>query len=248
VLNNPKASNGKNPKDKKRQKKYKNAKSTEKGEEKSLSNGIELKILSLVLYGLNYALPFCKEKDADLLKKLDVIFKIIHSDNWNVSIQALSLLLQIIITESASNQEVSNISDRFFRALYERLLALEKAHHSIAQIKLFFNVLYRSMRVDTNVNRVYSFIKRILQVSLHQPSEIACASLFLINKIDELKSKDSGSLLTCLVSMSPDPEMEANAAYDMNKRDPGYANAETSCLWELKECLQPQWLFMLKAR
>jgi ribosome biogenesis protein MAK21 len=229
VLNNPKAY----PKDKKRQKKNKNAKSTDKGEEKSLSNGIELKILSLVLYGLNYALPFCKEKDADLLKKLDVIFKIIHSDNWNVSIQALSLLLQIIISESASNQEVSNISDRFFRALYERLLALEKAHHSIAQIKLFFNVLYRSMRVDTNVNRVYSFIKRILQVSLHQPSEIACASLFLINKIDELKSKDSGSLLTCLVSMSPDPEMEANAAYDMNKRDPSYSNAETSCLWEL---------------
>lgn len=95
VINEKEKKKGKTKKELKKMKKKKLQKSKEVE-----SFGIQLRILSLVLMGLGNALPLSIDKnssmDPAIFQRVDVLFKIVHSDNWNVSIQALALIFQVV--------------------------------------------------------------------------------------------------------------------------------------------------------
>ncbi|KAK9726865.1 hypothetical protein RND81_05G242300 [Saponaria officinalis] len=103
-----------------------------------------------------------------------VLFRLVHSENFNVGIQALMLLDKI----SSKNQVVS---DRFYRALYAKLLLPAALNTSKAE--MFIGVLLRAMKNDINVKRVAAFAKRVLQVALQQPPQYACGCLFLLSEV-----------------------------------------------------------------
>lgn len=48
---------------------------------------------------------------------------------------------------------------------------------------LLLNLLFRILQNDYNKQRLYSFIKRSLQVALYFPANMACAILYVISKI-----------------------------------------------------------------
>ena len=118
---------------------------------------------------------------------------------------------------------------------------------------MYLNVLFRSLKSDVNIKRVKAFVKRLLQVvALHQPP-FACGALYLVKELEETFQglhglitqsenqydgdeehfhdvPDDGTLID-----QPSEEVPRKRAvqYDGRKRDPGYANADHSCLWEL---------------
>ncbi|XP_057981919.1 protein SLOW WALKER 2 [Malania oleifera] len=146
--------------------------------ERSSESHIEMdsRILSALLTGVNRAFPFVSSDEADDVIEVQnpVLFQLVHSQNFNVGVQALMLLDKI----SSKNHVVS---DRFFRALYSKLL-LPAAMNS-SKAKMFIGLLLRAMKSDVNLKRVAAFSKRLLQVALQQSPQYACGCLFLLSEV-----------------------------------------------------------------
>ncbi|RID55890.1 hypothetical protein BRARA_G03129 [Brassica rapa] len=160
----------------------KNANSKDSKEDKAADSPVELdsRILSALLTGVNRAFPYVSTDEADDIidSQTPVLFKLVHSKNFNVGVQSLMLLDKI----SSKNKIVS---DRFYRALYSKLLLSSAMNSSKAE--MFIGLLLRAMKNDINIKRVAAFSKRILQVALQQPPQYACGCLFLLSEV--LKSR-----------------------------------------------------------
>ncbi|XP_060206018.1 protein SLOW WALKER 2 [Lycium barbarum] len=156
--------------------------SKDKKEKDSSETHVEMdsRLLSALLTGVNRAFPYVSSDEADdvIQAHTPVLFQLVHSTNFNVGVQALMLLDKI----SAKNHIVS---DRFYRALYAKLL-LPAAMNSSKE-ELFIGLLLRAMKNDVNVKRIAAFSKRLLQVAIQQPPQYACGCLFLLSEV--LKSK-----------------------------------------------------------
>lgn len=156
----------------------KTSSSKKKNIENSSESHIEMdsRILSAILTGVNRAFPFVSSNEVDDLIEVQtpVLFQLVHSKNFNVGVQALMLLDKI----SSKNLIVS---DRFFRALYSKLLLPSAMNSSKAE--MFIGLLLRAMKTDVNLKRVSAFAKRLLQVALQQPPQYACGCLFLLSEV-----------------------------------------------------------------
>ncbi|XP_010261717.1 PREDICTED: CCAAT/enhancer-binding protein zeta isoform X2 [Nelumbo nucifera] len=148
-----------------------------KGQSAMESNvGMDSRLLSGLLTGVNRAFPYVASDEVDdvIQVQTPMLFKLVHSKNFNVGVQALMLLDKI----SSKNQIVS---DRFYRALYSKLLLPAAMNSSKAE--MFIGLLLRAMKNDINLKRVSAFSKRLLQVALHQPPQCACGCLFLLSEV-----------------------------------------------------------------
>ncbi|KAK6124692.1 hypothetical protein DH2020_041547 [Rehmannia glutinosa] len=137
---------------------------------------MDSRLLSALLTGVNRAFPFVSSDEADDVVEVQtpLLFKVVHSKNFNVGVQALMLLDKI----SSKNQIVS---DRFYRALYSKLL-LPAAMNSSKE-EMFIALILRAMKNDINIKRVAAFSKRLLQVALQLPPQYACACLFMLSEV-----------------------------------------------------------------
>ncbi|XP_077240901.1 CCAAT-binding factor [Tasmannia lanceolata] len=143
-----------------------------------LQSNVEMdsRLLSALLTGVNRAFPFVASDEADDIIEVQtpIFFKLVHSKNFNVGVQALMLLYQI----SSKNQIAS---DRFYRALYSKLLI--PAVMISSKPEMFLGLLFKAMKSDVNLKRVSAFSKRLLQVALQQPPQYACGCLFIISEV-----------------------------------------------------------------
>lgn len=220
-----------------------------KAEERVEESAVQLhdKMIAQVLAGVNRAFPYADTDDPTFEKQLDTIFRVAHSANFNTSIQALTLLQQI-----SSRKHFG--AERFYRTLYESLLD-PRLFTSSKQV-MYLNLLYKSLKADLNAKRVQAFVKRLLQViTMHEPP-FACGVLYLISELQtsfpsirsmlkepEVSEEDEEEHF---VDVPEDGETPANvqnssqreSAYDARKREPAYANAERTCLWDILPLLQ----------
>jgi ribosome biogenesis protein MAK21 len=193
------------------------------------------KLFSALLTGLNRAFPFSSLPNETYEKHLDTLFKITHSSNFNTSIQALVLVHHII-----SQQQLS--SDRYYRTLYESLL--DPRLVTTSKQGIYLNLLFKSLKQDTDVARVSAFVKRILQICCHWLNIGSIAGmLFLLMEL----SKTVPQIQDLMIDFASRPDPEENQIevedkdekntneYDSRKRDPKHANADKSSLWELNQ-------------
>ncbi|KAM1010922.1 hypothetical protein ACFX13_047074 [Malus domestica] len=148
-------------------------------EDKSSSDShveLDSRLLSALLVGVNRAFPFVSSNEADDIVEVQtpMLFQLVHSKNFNVGVQALMLLDKI----SSKNQIVS---DRFYRALYSKLLL--PAAMNTSKAEMFIGLILRAMKNDLNLKRAAAFAKRVLQVALQQPPQYACGCLFLLSEV-----------------------------------------------------------------
>ena len=218
----------------------------EKQKATTVDEELREKMLSAVLTGVNRAIPFTDTNEELFERHLNTLFRVTHSSNFNTSIQALMLILQL----NGSHQ--SSI-DRFYRTLYESLLDTRLLTSS--KQALYLNLLFKALRSDPNVKRVKAFAKRLLQVvAMHQPS-FSCGALYLIRELEgifanleafidqaEEDSDDEENFRDVQEQLPngtdpddrPSPQKKDKLAtrYDGKKRDPEYSNADRSTLWE----------------
>ncbi|KAG6480353.1 hypothetical protein ZIOFF_063853 [Zingiber officinale] len=149
---------------------------------------MDSRLLSVLLTGVNRAFPFVASDDAESIieDQTPVLFRLVHSKNFNVGVQALMLLYQI----SSKNQIVS---DRFYRALYAKLLT--PAAVSSSKPEMFLGLLFKAMKNDLNMKRVAAFSKRLLQVALQRPPHYACGCLFMMSELLKAKPPLWGTVL-----------------------------------------------------
>ena len=229
---------GGGPAGKKAQKKL-----AEKEKATTVDEDLKEKMLSGVLTGVNRAIPFTNTNDESFEKRLDTLFKVTHSSNFNTSIQALILLQQL-------NGSHQGSVDRFYRTLYESLL--DPRLLTSSKQALYLNLLFRALKADLNVKRVQAFAKRLLQVAaMHQPS-FTCGILYLLRELESVfpalsifldqhtEASDEEEDFHDVPETQDLPRTNSlpvshrtKTAYDGRKRDPSHANASESSLWEL---------------
>ncbi|TKW32699.1 hypothetical protein SEVIR_2G184700v4 [Setaria viridis] len=164
--------------------KVKDSKSHENNEVSSTAGSdleMDSRILSALLTGVNRALPYVASSEVDDIVEVQtpILFRLAHAENFNVGVQALMLLFQI----STKNQIAS---DRFYRALYAKLLS--PAAVTSSKPELFLGLLVKAMKNDVMLKRVAAFSKRLLQVALQRPPQYACGCLFILSEVLKAKS------------------------------------------------------------
>jgi len=167
---------------------------------------------------------------------MDTLFKITHAGTFNTSIQALVLIFQVC-------QSRQTVSDRFYRTLYESLFDGRLVTSS--KQAMYLNLLFKALKADDSQSRVMAFVKRLLQMlSLHQPPFI-CGALYLLGELFGsvpglkrmlIEPEDDGEehfVDADVAAAAPAEGSKPLKEYDGKKREPQYANADASCLWEL---------------
>lgn len=105
---------------------------------------------------------------------MDTLFKITHAGTFNTSIQALTLIFQVC-------QSRQTVSDRFYRTLYDSLF--DGRLITSSKQAMYLNLLIKSLKADTSINRIMAFVKRLLQMlGMHQPPFI-CGALYMLGEV-----------------------------------------------------------------
>ena len=217
--NNIKEKDLKNEKNKKKQKRLKKLILENKNQ-----NSINEKYLSLIVKRINILFKYVKKQQKQMEKineiiheKISVLFKLSHNKSLKLSIEILKLLFGIITTQD------QNFVDRYYKSLYD--LISNSSLSSSKHVKEALKLILMSLMFDNNNNRICSFIKRLLEMSLvSEPQYIIC-NLLIISQVLRNKNK--------LWKMLEREQTKINVFYDAAKRDPQYAQGEHSFLNEL---------------
>mmetsp|Transcript_23144 Transcript_23144/g.54726 ORF Transcript_23144/g.54726 Transcript_23144/m.54726 type:complete len:1005 (-) Transcript_23144:186-3200(-) len=199
-------------------------KSSSKGED---GGSMKSRLLSALLTGVNRAHPYLPEEDQDMEEHVDALYRIVHTSPPAACTQALMLLFHLAVgsrveEEEEGNQRMDNEDvgerlrqkDRFYRALYATL-SKSSIISSGKHLTMYFNVLYKAMKYDTNVKRVHSFAKRLLIATIHTPAPLIAASVYLLQEISakHVELRESWEDI-------PDPESSSWLVLDDQKREP----------------------------
>ncbi|KAI9450958.1 CBF-domain-containing protein [Russula earlei] len=182
------------------------------------------KLLGAILTGVNRALPYARlgVEHVEFDNHMDTLFLLVHTSTFNISLRALTLIQQIVASLSASSPIVA----RFYRALYLSLFDIRL--YTTRNQALFLNLLFKSLKADSHQARMVAFVKRFCQVlvSGFGGSEFVAGGLWLLG---ELFSASPG--LRTLIDEAP--LGVGREEYDPYKREPQYAHAQSSAIWEL---------------
>ncbi|KAL4252111.1 CBF/MAK21 family protein [Abortiporus biennis] len=203
------------------------------------------RLISAILSGVNRALPFAKIQDEDgndvFKKHIDTLFLITHTSTFNISLQALMLILQVITTLNStstpstsstsgnSGNFATSLADRFYRTLYGSLSdpRLSKSNKQA----MYLNLLFKALKADLNLERVKAFVRRFIQILVIGVGgaggvEFVAGGLYLLGELFSTVSGLRDILSSSKVTADAEP-------YDPKKRDPQYAHASSSPLYEL---------------
>jgi ribosome biogenesis protein MAK21 len=180
--------------------------------------------------GINRAHPYLPEKDKDIEEHLDTLYRVVHTAAPSASTQALMLLFHVTVgskiegdernydenavERSKTSPNLVSRQDRFYRALYATLSSNQSILSPGKHLTMYFNLLYKAMKYDTDVTRVNAFGKRIFCSALHCSPPVLSGSLFLLNEI----TKGQPELKQCFTDTPG--EKDSKLMLDTTKRDP----------------------------
>lgn len=148
---------------------------------------VDSRLMSALLIGVNRAYPYAKQEMDKMLEHIDTMYRVVHHATFNVSMHTLLLLFQVADFANA-------VSDRFYSALYKKLLDPQLATSS--QQALFLSLVYKALKKDEDINRVRVFFKRLLQICNYMPVPLVCGILYMISQL----SNKNESLLALKMS------------------------------------------------
>ncbi|THH16047.1 hypothetical protein EW146_g4548 [Bondarzewia mesenterica] len=178
------------------------------------------RLVSAILTGVNRAMPYARfgGGDVEFERHMDTLFLITHTSTFNITLQALTLIQHTIASlpsspaSSTKSLPSGAIASRYFRTLYATLL--DPRLYTSSKQAMYLNLLFKSLKSDSDKERVKAFVKRLCQ---------------LFNTVPGLKSMVDKSNETA--------STDESQKYDPRKRDPQYAHASSSPLWELTPLL-----------
>ncbi|RPD58303.1 CBF-domain-containing protein [Lentinus tigrinus ALCF2SS1-7] len=209
------------------------------------------RLIGAILTGVNRALPFAQmhlssDSSAVFQKHIDTLFRITHTSTFNISLQALTLILQISTTLSAPSSSKASSSaqassstfsaslrDRFYRTLYASLT--DPRLGTSNKQALYLNLVFKALKADHDTARVAAFVRRFVQVLASGAGaggavEFVAGGLYLLGELFNTTPGLKQLLSTHKSKAAPAPDA---STYDPRKRDPQYAHAFASPMYEL---------------
>eukprot|EP01042_Synura_sphagnicola_P001154 gene1154-1300_t len=80
-----------------------------------------------------------------------------------------------------SDSYVQDLTNRYYRAVYSKLLADEIGTRT--QNSLFLNLLYRTVKSDPSEGRAFAFLKRFMVMATHCSAPVAAALLLVVSEV-----------------------------------------------------------------
>ncbi|KYQ90831.1 CAATT-binding protein [Tieghemostelium lacteum] len=177
--------------------------------------------LSLILFGIKKAYEISKDTfklEPELIKDL---FKVAKNSTINKTIKTLCLIYEVA-------QHHTDINNEYFKTLFMTLSRYERL--SQFDQTSFLNLIFKSVKGDSNTSRGKAILKRLLQFSMFQNPSFAMQCLILLSELVSLNAQ-FGTLIQNAVNLSSD-EIESKG-YNPYYHDPSGANADNSNMWEL---------------
>jgi len=84
-----------------------------------------------------------------------------------------------VAEEETEEKPHANITDRFYRTLYESLLRT----HKTAFLDEYFGLLFRAIKIDTELGRTKAFLKRMIQMAYNNEPNYAAATLLVVSEV-----------------------------------------------------------------
>lgn len=186
---------------------------------------MDSRMLSALITGVRRAFPYVRTDEIEPLIEAhsDSLFKLIHTGSFGVATQALLLLYQLMSSQSS-------ISDRFYRALYSCMLNRDLPFSTKAP--LFLSLFLKAVKEDVSTTRTVALVKRLMQVALEAPANFSCGCLIVLSQI----LRDCPAIWNTIndaEECEDENQADGKGLYDPSKRDPQYAQAQSSCIWEL---------------
>ncbi|PSN47920.1 hypothetical protein C0J52_03367 [Blattella germanica] len=125
------------------------------------------------------AYPFAKPDMDKMMDHIDTMYRVVHHANFNISLHTLSLLFQVA-------DFANSVSDRFYSALYKKMLDPELATSS--QQALFLSLVFKALKKDNDINRTKIFFKRLLQICAYLPIPLICGILYMVSQLSKEKA------------------------------------------------------------
>lgn len=88
--------------------------------------------------------------------------------------------------------------------------------------------MFRVLKNDRNIQRLYAFIKRSLQIALYFPPNMLCAILYIISKILQTKKELKDLLLNPQMYIKNETENSLLSSEDVNVSDKSNEDLEES--------------------
>lgn len=168
--------------------------------------------------------------------------------------QAQAQTVPAASSSTTTTGTVKSITDRFYRTLYDSLL--DPRLLSSSKQAMYLNLLFSALKADTEVKRVMAFVKRLCQLFGLMGVPFLSGALFLLGELCNttpglkrmlIEPEDEGEehfVDAPESATAPENQQPAKAngrpnaqtldnGYDGKKREPLYAHADTSCLWEI---------------
>ncbi|XP_050357921.1 CCAAT/enhancer-binding protein zeta [Nymphalis io] len=172
---------------------------------------IDSRLMSAILSGVKRAYPFADRERLSAGAHADAVHRVVHLAGFGVAIHALALL-------HLTSDHSRAAADRYYTALYRKLTNADifNTTHSA----LLFSLIYKSLKQDTNIERVTSFIKRLLQLCCYMTPAQACGMLFLISQVLKNKEKkDAIKLVWSKREIKDEIKEETNGDLEDSKED-----------------------------
>ncbi|EIW51269.1 CBF-domain-containing protein [Trametes versicolor FP-101664 SS1] len=202
------------------------------------------RLIGAILTSVNRALPFAQmHLSNDSSAHIDTLFRITHTSTFNISLQALTLILQISTTLSSSTTKqpstsspsafTTTLRDRFCRTLYASLT--DPRLSTSNKQAMYLNLLFKAMKADHDAQRVAAFVRRFVQVLASGVGaggavEFIAGGLYLLG---ELFSTTPNLKQLLNASKSKTAPVADASSYDPRKRDPQYAHTFATPIYEL---------------
>lgn len=189
----------------------------------------ESKILSQILRGANRIIAGIDRSQLNLKfldKEVDKLYALVNqTGNLKIKIQTLLFIYQIYIN-SNNLIETEEKNERYYDILYE--LIFDKNIQQSSLNELWFDLLFYSIKQDSDQKRVKAFIKRLLQSSVGaNPGYIITCLIFVSNV---LREHPGIKAMFIIGEDSLNDDEKGNYYYNKKAEQ---SNADLNCLWEV---------------
>lgn len=191
--------------------------------------GLDSKMVSILLTGVNRAFPYAKLPQDVYESHLDILFDLVDTASFNRRVQGLTVVFKLIGQQQSVTESIDTVGrGRFYRSLYSLLLApeLSTGFGQPSHLQGFFALVFSAVEHDKDAARSRAVVKRLLALSTHARAGFALAALLLA-----AQALHTNAPLSRLVFIPP--KVNSLPSQETNKADPFYHEEGNSFAWEL---------------
>jgi ribosome biogenesis protein MAK21 len=142
----------------------------------SKQKDVDVTLVEAVLAGIHRSITVVNLNPEEYMTDIQVMFHIAYVSHFNVAIESLRVIWKII--EAANNDTLTRA---YYTLLYNKMMDPDLKNST--KISIFLNIVLKSVKADTNMNRSKAIVKRLLQSCFMNGAAYTCSALIIVRSM-----------------------------------------------------------------